>query len=289
VLAVAPPDARIRFAVIGDYGQAGPDEEAVARLVKSWAPDFVITTGDNNYPRGGADTIDANVGQYYAAFIAPYKGRFGPGAARNRFFPSLGNHDTHADGGRTYRTYFTLPGNGRYYEFTAGSVAFFALDSDVDEPDGYGPRSRQARWFRAALAAARSCWRIAYFHHPPYASSGKEQPRMRWPFDRWGVDVVLSGHEHAYERLAAGGVTYFIVGLSGAEIDRFQAMSPASERRFNGDHGAMLVTADGGMLTFRFVTQDGTVVDEYRREKRCDLAPGAPAATGRAPRPISAP
>src|SRR5215813_1931282 len=48
---IAPPDARIRFAVIGDYGSAGPDEAAVARLVRGWTPDFVVTTGDNNYPR----------------------------------------------------------------------------------------------------------------------------------------------------------------------------------------------------------------------------------------------
>jgi tartrate-resistant acid phosphatase type 5 len=275
-LALAPPDARVRFAVIGDYGLAGKPEEEVATLVKSWRPDFVITTGDNNYPRGAAETMDANIGQYYSAFIAPYKGSFGPGATRNRFFPSLGNHDLHADAAATYLAYFTLPGNGRYYDFTAGPVHFFALDSDVHEPDGTSSRSKQGQWLQAGLGASRSCWRIVYLHHPPYASSGKEKTRMRWPFKAWGADVVLAGHEHAYERLAVDGVTYFVVGLGGGgDIDRFKQTAQGSLKRYNKDYGAMLVAAEDGTLVFRFVTRTGTVVDEYRQERTCSPPSGS--------------
>src|SRR5436190_18393178 len=57
--------AAVRFAVIGDFGQAGPDEAAVSALVAGWQPDFVITVGDNNYPLGEASTIDQNIGQYF--------------------------------------------------------------------------------------------------------------------------------------------------------------------------------------------------------------------------------
>ncbi len=77
-----------RFVIIGDYGLSGPDEASVARLVASVKPDFVVTTGDNNYPLGSADTIDENVGRYFHAFITPYHGKFGNGADENRFFPS---------------------------------------------------------------------------------------------------------------------------------------------------------------------------------------------------------
>ena len=63
--APAAPEATVKIAVIGDYGDAGPSEAAVANLIKGWSPDFIITTGDNNYQDGGADTIDANVGQYF--------------------------------------------------------------------------------------------------------------------------------------------------------------------------------------------------------------------------------
>ncbi len=85
--------SNVRFAVIGDFGQAGQPEQDVANLVKSWDPDLIITVGDNNYPVGAATTIDQNIGQYYHDFIYPYMGAYGAGATANRFFPSLGNHD----------------------------------------------------------------------------------------------------------------------------------------------------------------------------------------------------
>ena len=78
----------IRFAVIGDFGDAGSDEEAVASLVDSWNVDFIITVGDNNYPDGEASTIDENIGQYYHKYIHPYVGSYGEGSEVNRFFPS---------------------------------------------------------------------------------------------------------------------------------------------------------------------------------------------------------
>ena len=65
----------------------------MAALVAGWNPDFVITTGDNNYPKGAAKTIDRNIGRYYSAFIGNYQGQYGSGSATNRFWPSLGNHD----------------------------------------------------------------------------------------------------------------------------------------------------------------------------------------------------
>ena len=85
----------LRFAVIGDFGTVGSSALGVSTLVKSWNPALVITTGDNNYPVGGASTIDQNIGQYYAQFIDPYVGSFpgAPAVPPNRFFPTLGNHD----------------------------------------------------------------------------------------------------------------------------------------------------------------------------------------------------
>src|SRR5262245_23482444 len=94
--------ASVRFAVIGDYGRGSANEAAVADLVKSIGPEMVVTVGDNNYPSGGADTIDDHIGRYYHEFIFPYQGTFGPGADRNRFFPALGNHDWETPGAQPY-------------------------------------------------------------------------------------------------------------------------------------------------------------------------------------------
>src|SRR5437868_3184309 len=160
-LSVEPLEERLmlsatRFAVIGDYGLAGAPEANVAALVKSWNPDVILTVGDNNYETGQASTIDANIGQYYHGFISPYVGTYGAGAATNRFFPTLGRHDwgvtyPNPTGDQPYLNYFTLPGNERYYTFTQGSVQFFALDSDGNEPDGNYSTGTQATWVQSQL------------------------------------------------------------------------------------------------------------------------------------------
>jgi len=160
----------LHFAVIGDYGRAGPPAQDVADLVKRWNPDFIITTGDNDYNDGKAITIDRNIGRYYRAFITPARGRLGGEPVANRFFPSLGNHDWYAPGAKAYLEYFTLPGNERYYEFTRGPVHFFALDSDPHESDGTTSDSPQGQWLQSQLRASRDCWKVVYFHHPPYSS-----------------------------------------------------------------------------------------------------------------------
>jgi tartrate-resistant acid phosphatase type 5 len=256
----------VRIAVIGDYGLAGQAEADVARLVASWHPDLVITTGDNNYPRGSPDTIDRNVGQYYHEFIAPYSGKYGPGSKENRFFPSLGNHDWINPGARAYLDYFTLPGNERYYDLARGPVHLFALDSMPGEPDGIDASSRQAAWLRAGLANATEPWKLVYMHHPPYSSGPHgSTPAMRWPYGAWGATAVLSGHDHIYERIAPKGdsAIYFVNGLGGG--NRYALRNPVqgSQVRYNDDFGAMLIEADNGKITFRFVTRAGLQIDEF--------------------------
>jgi tartrate-resistant acid phosphatase type 5 len=262
-LRVANPGPSVRMAVIGDYGAAGPAEAAVAELVTGWSPDLVITLGDNNYDHGAASTLDANVGQYYHAFISPYVGKLGQGGDENRFFPSLGNHDWRVPGARPYLEYFTLPGNERYYELVWGPLHLFALDSDPHEPDGNDASSVQAKWLRERLAASTSPWQLVYMHHPPYSSGDHgSSDFMRWPFAEWGVDVVLAGHDHHYERIERDGIVYFVNGLGG-NPERYElddALS-GSTARFNAEHGAMLVEATLDRLELRFVTAAGREID----------------------------
>ncbi|HEX3694983.1 MAG TPA: metallophosphoesterase [Polyangia bacterium] len=258
-----------RFAVIGDYGSGGPAELAVAALVKGWRPAFVITTGDNNYPRGEAETIDANIGAAYHEFIAPYFGHFGCGGDRNRFFPSLGNHDWQSDGAQPYLDYFTLPGNERYYDVVWGDVHLFALDSDPREPDGIDAGSIQAIWLRRALAGSTARWNVVYMHHPPYSSGphGSSQT-ARWPYKDWGASLVLAGHDHIYERLTVDGLPYVVNGLGGASFYPLGTPLPESQRRFTGAAGALLIDADATALHARFVAADGRAVDEWTQPGR---------------------
>lgn len=255
----------IRFAVIGDFGEGNQAELDVANLVKSWQPDFIITVGDNNYPIGSAETIDDRIGKYYQEYIYPYRGAFGPGADRLRFFPTLGNHDWDSFGAQPYLDYFELPGNERYYDFTWGPVYFVAINSDSREPDGVSRISTQAQWAQDRLAQSTSPWNVVYFHHAPY-SSGTHGPVewMRWPFADWGASVVLSGHDHVYERLLIDGIPYFINGVGGGPIYSFLGLSEGSQFRYNDDYGAMLVTADARQMTFQFFNRRSELIDSYQ-------------------------
>ena len=262
----------VRFAVIGDYGSGDQNEADVANLVKSWDPDLIITTGDNNYDYGGADTIDQNIGQFYYEFIYPYQGTYGQGADTNRFFPSLGNHDWYTLDGDgmpyPYLDYFKLPqresGNERYYDFVWGPVHFFALDSDSREPDGVGRSSIQAAWLQSRLAESTAPWKIVYAHHPPYSSGFHGSiDWMRWPFAEWGATAYLAGHDHLYERLVIDGFPYFINGLGGKSIYYFNFPLPGSQVRYNGDYGAMLVEATEQEIIFQFINRSGEVIDTY--------------------------
>ena len=256
------------FAVIGDYGSGNHTEGEVADLVNSWQPAFIITTGDNNYPSGSAKTIDATIGQFYHEYISPYKGEFGDGGKQNRFFPSLGNHDWVTDGAGPYLKYFTLPGNERYYDFTWGPLHFFAVDADSNEPDGVGRGSRQADWLRARLAESTEPWKIVYFHQSPYSSGlHGSVDWMRWPFKDWGATVVMSGHDHDYERLLVDGLVYFVNGLGGGNIYPFGDRMDGSKVRFNDDYGAMRVEATSNEIEFQFITQAGDLVDTYKIER----------------------
>lgn len=255
----------VRFAVIGDYGYAGQAEFDVSNLVKSWNPEFIITTGDNNYPDGADSTIDQNIGQFYHEFIFPYTGGYGQGDTVNRFFPSLGNHDWLTVGATPYISYFVLPGNERYYEFLRGPVHFFALDSDASEPDGNSSSSVQANWLQVNLSASGALWKLVYFHHPPFSSGTVHGSTlvMQWPFRAWGASAVLAGHEHNYERILADSIVYFVNGLGGRSLYPFGTPVAGSEVRYNADYGAMLVDANLDSITFKFINRQGTVIDSY--------------------------
>jgi hypothetical protein len=253
------------FAAIGDYGHAGAPERDVANLVKSWNPDFILTLGDNNYDVGDSATIDQNIGQYYHEYIYNYKGRYGPKTFSDRFFPSLGNHDYYTRNGQAYRDYFTLPGNGRYYEFVRGDVHFFALNSDPAEPDGISATSRQGQWLQRALAASSARWKVVYLHHAPYSSGqhGSTQV-MQWPFRAWGASLVLAGHDHHYERLQVDSLTYIVNGLGGhSYYNSSRPRLPQSQQYFTGNFGALLLDATPDSLSLRFFTRQRVLIDSY--------------------------
>ncbi len=260
------------FAVIGDFGDGSANEASVANLVNSWNPDFIVTAGDDNYPTGGADTIDAHIGQFYHGYIGNYGGAYGAGAAENRFWPALGNHDwgnayPNPTGAAPYLSYFTLPGNERYYDFApaGGNVRFFVLDSDRNEPDSPSSAGTQGQWLKTRLAQTTESFKVVVFHHAAYSSCSNHgsQSYMQWPFAQWGATAVMAGHDHTYERLEVHGLPYFVNGVGGSSLYTFGTPLPESQSRLAGSYGAMKVTTSANQMVFGFYTTDGTLQDSF--------------------------
>lgn len=273
---VPPRPGRVRFAVIGDFGTGGRGAEAVADLIDARDVDFILTTGDNVY---GALAIDDVVGRLYSGYIGDYSGSYGPGSATNRFFPALGNHD-HSDGGgvEDYYDYFTLPGDGfasssgseRYYDFVWGPVHVFVLDGFVDTTE-------QRRWLSQQMPRSEAAWQIVVLHFAPYTSSANHGSSewMQWPYGAWGADLVMTGHNHQYERLlvddGAGVIPYVVTGLGGQAIHPFGEPASGSVARYNGDFGAVIVTACSSGVRLQFHSMSDGVVDRMRLGDGCWL------------------
>lgn len=278
----APPastPASIRLAVVGDFGSTNSHEAAVAAMVVADDPDAVLTVGDNAYGSAGQDLA---VGQYYHSFIGGYAGAYGAGSTTNRFFPALGNHDiSDGPGLPGYLAFYDLPGAGttslrpsgneRYYDVVLGPVHVFFVNSDPSEPNGRTAASAQATWLRNGLAASPSPWNVVVFHHAAFSSSSSHgsNPTMQWPFEAWGADLVLNGHDHTYERIVRDDdsdgtpLTYVVDGLGGQSPYGFTTPVAGSQVRYHADYGALFLDATATTLTGTFATVGGATPDTF--------------------------
>ncbi|HEX3006349.1 MAG TPA: metallophosphoesterase [Bacteroidales bacterium] len=252
----------ISFAEIGDFGFAGMPEFYVADMVKKWNPDFIVSAGDNNYYQGKISTIKNNISQFYGDYIynfdAPYEFQCNGKAFQdktNRFFATPGNHDANNKDKLTpYYNFFTLPGNESYYRFTWGPVTFYTVnsaDEDLEE---------QKAWLARETRICNTPFKVLFFHHPPFSSgSHGNNEYMQWDFYSMGIDAILVGHDHIYERIekkGQEGMYYIVNGLGGKEV------SPCNEHPFpagefntfcySGNYGAIKGKANLHKLVFEF-------------------------------------
>lgn len=241
----------VRFAVIGDSGTGDTEQYQVAgEMEKSRQRvgfDFVIMLGDNIY--GGKDQAS-----FDRKFDRPYKPLLDAGV---KFYASLGNHDDPNE--RLYAP-FNMKG-ARYYSFKRNNVAFFVLDSN------YMDRV-QLNWLEQQLQTSGSAWKICYFHHPLYSSARAHgadvdlRAQLEPLFEKYGVNVVFSGHDHVYERLQPrNGIYYFVLGNSGQLRYRDLKPSPEIAAGFDTDRDFMLVEIAGDKLYFQTIARTGQIVD----------------------------
>jgi len=241
----------VRFAVIGDNGTGDRPQYDVAEEMEKFHEtvkfDFVLMLGDNIY--GGSSAADMK-----RKFEDPYKPLLDSGV---KFYASLGNHDNPNE--RFYKP-FNM-GEKRYYSFKKGNAEFYALDSTYMDPT-------QIDWLTNALRKSNAAWKICYFHHPLYSDGKFHGPdtdlrtRIEPIFEANGVRVVLSGHEHVYERLKPhNGIYYFVLGNSGELRPHNLRASPDAAKGFDTDRAFMMMEIAGDQLFFETVSRSGKTVD----------------------------
>ncbi len=227
--------ADCRYNRAADSGAAG-----TAALIAKGDPEaLILTLGDHTYPSGAP-----------AEFSDCYAPTWGQFKARTR--PTPGNHEYTSGKATGYFDYFgelAGPAGRGYYSFDKSGWHFISLNSDLKPAD----HQRQLLWLKDDLAASKARCTLAYWHAPMY-SSGGHAPSKRMQ-DIWralhaaGVELVLSGHDHDYERLApmdadgqpdmARGVRQFVVGTGGAMLTPFLWLNDQSEARSNWRTGVL--------------------------------------------------
>jgi hypothetical protein len=258
-------DGSVKFAVIGDTGEPGPGQRAVASQMAVWRGRFPFTfslmAGDNLYGRESAR-------DYENKFSGPYKALIDAGV---KFYAALGNHDEAA---QTQYKLFNMGGQ-KYYTFKPqNGVRFFALDSNyVDQ--------KQLQWLDKELAASGSDWKIVFFHHPLYSSGGTHgsaevQRELIEPvLIKHGVNVAFTGHEHFYERIKPQkGIAYFIIG-SSSKIRRGDLQKSTLTAYGNdSNHAFMLVEIVGDEMFFQTISDKGATLDTGSIRRAGDVKPG---------------
>lgn len=216
---------------------------------------------------------------YFGGTTREYRDCYDPawGREKGRTFPVPGNHEY--DGGSAAGPYFDyfganayLGGPGRgfgYYSFDFGNPPSWhaiALNSNLSTSEG----SPQGQWLKNDLAASRTKCTIAYWHHPLFTNSQNGPQNFTRDFWRQlytaGADVVLSGHDHVYERFAAQdpdgrldparGIREFVVGTGGAFLYQFLGRAFNSEVQIRA-FGVLKLTLNAESYDWQFIPVSG--------------------------------
>ena len=240
--------------VTGDIGQCGGAADKTAALIDS-AGVPLVATGDLAYPNG--TTAD------FTNCYDPHYGRF-----KSVTFPVPGNHEYNS-GATAYFNYFgDRVGTAAqpWYTVDIARWRFYMLNSNCADVGGCGAGSAQYIWLADQLRGDQPQCTAAVWHHPRW-SSGVHGPdtntaQLYTLLADHGTDLLLTGHEHNYERFARldasgradpSGIREFVVGTGGASLREFPGLAAGSEVRLNDSHGVLRLTLRAGDFDWRFV------------------------------------
>jgi Calcineurin-like phosphoesterase len=238
---------------IGDFGVGGKRQRDIGAAVRAYEErnpsQLLVTLGDNDYTRG-------------RSFASSWNASFGwLATAEVGVAGTLGNHDVEVRRGRYEFTLLRM--QAPYYVRRVGEVEVIVLDSTAIS-------SRQTAWLRRTLAARSGFRRMVVFHHPPYTCGGhlgSLAVQRAWVplLRRSGVTLVLSGHDHNYQRFERDGVTYVVHGGGGARLYTLRPCPSGYPRRVAArvGHGFVHVTVEPDGFLVRIVDLAGTTIDRF--------------------------
>ena len=243
----------VTFVAIGDMGSGMGDQYAVLEQLRTVSFDLMVTVGDNAYEDGTLEEFERNFFGVYADVLQS-----------TPVYPTAGNHDYRTDDGAPYLGVFVLPENGgpegteRWYSFDRGDVHFVGLDSE-----SIGPLQRA--WLEADLAASDATWTVVMMHDPPFSSgdhgsSITAREELCPLFERYGVDLVLAGHDHHYERTKPVDGPVYIVTGGGGRGTRPAGISSFTEYSEDVLH-FVWVRVEGNTLDLRAIDATGREFD----------------------------
>ena len=238
-------------------------EKATSDLLVSINPTVVASLGDNQYENGA---------------LTAFNSSFDPswGRVKSRIRPAVGNHEYKTDSKASgYYTYFGAaagdPTKG-WYSYDLGTWHVVVLNGNCGIVGGCGSGSAEETWLKNDLAAHPAACTVAYWHQPRWSSGGEHGSDVS--YDAWwkdlygaGVEIVLNGHDHDYERFGpqtpAGtadstkGVREFVVGTGGRSHYVWGTIAPNSEVRNNDTFGVLKLTLQSGSYSWQFVPEAG--------------------------------
>lgn len=267
------PATPFRFLAVGDSGSGKPEQFALARQMATYPAPLVIHTGDLVYMDGEREDYPEKYYQPYADLI------------RNAaLYPCLGNHDVLTEDGQPMLDAFVLPENGpdgvtpeRNYWFDFGDVRFAAIDSTAPFST---LRDDIAPWLDGVFKDAGDRWKVLFFHHAvvthgKYEGSGKVIECILPICDRYHVELVLTGHNHMYERshplrekqiVGAGEGTVFITtGAGGMSLYELGHGDPPAELAFQHNTGFSFTVIDvtDEKMSVQQIDLGGEVIDAF--------------------------
>jgi Icc-related predicted phosphoesterase len=249
----APTDGETAFTFVafGDSQSLHSVHQRIADRILSVSPDFAIHAGD----LVAFGTDDSEWDRFFEIERSLL--------ASVPLFASLGNHEAND---QRYFDAFVLPGNERWYAFDWGNARIVCLQIDAIVP--FGKQSEQVQWLESTLAASRQEWVVVVFHIPPYDALPEDdmgyavRVNIVPVLERYAVDLVISGHNHNYQRSVVNGITYLVTGGAGGELVYIDAPDPDTQAYYNGHHFVEFAI-QGHALTGRAIAEDGAVVDSF--------------------------